>query len=82
MFVRKLAYNLIKYNFVKEINGIAVELSISSTDGMLKDEFAENIILEMGAEAKAIILGLVPLALRININVHVVDISDVNIPTI
>ena len=82
MFVRKLAYNLIKYNFVKEINGIAVELSISSTDGMLKDEFAEHIILEMGAEAKAIILCLVPLALRININVHVVDISDVNIPTI
>ena len=73
MFVRILAANLIISGKVKVINEVDIKEVLEAADQMTLDDFVSDVLLRAGTYAKEFVLNLVPLALRININIHTVN---------
>jgi len=63
--MRRIIYNFLKYNLVSKINGNSIK-NIIENDHLVNNEK----ILQMNEKENLICLNLLPLALRINIEIY------------
>lgn len=74
--MRTLVGNLLLEE-IKVINGVPIEGVIASSHNISVVEYAQSHIMRLGVDAKEFVFALLPLALRINIFIHIVNLADV-----
>lgn len=74
--LRRMIYNFIESNHALDISGRSLDKLISDSEQMIVQEFMEGIILTDKQDARSTILLLVPLVLRIEIDIFVLDLND------
>ena len=76
MFMRKMVYNFMNVHSDKKINGLTIS-DILSSQGLLLSSYLEQDVIEDKKDAQNVILAILPIALRIAINIHIVNTNDV-----
>jgi len=76
-FLRQLLGNLIKYNFITELNELKILNCVTRPKIANKAQFLQEIVYTLGSYADITCVCLLALALRINIEVYNVDTDSV-----
>jgi len=75
--MKTLIANLLLSGKMKTLNGEDIEGIITISSNMAVVEYINENVMTLGRDAKELIFAFLPLALRINISIHVVDLNDV-----